>query len=80
MNLLREEYCKEINTPMGLDDVYDYVKWLEKKLTETNQALQLIQPDVIKSVCLNCDKPIEQHSPYTRMCPDKFSHYEQTVL
>lgn len=31
MNLLREEFCKETNTPMGLDDVYDYVKWLENK-------------------------------------------------
>lgn len=47
MNLLREEYCKEINTPIGLDNVYDYVKWLENKLTETNQALQLQQIDVM---------------------------------
>ena len=50
MNLLREEYCKEINTPMGLDDVYDYVKWLEKKLTETHQSLQLQQTAVMQSV------------------------------
>lgn len=31
MNLLREEFCKETNTPMGLDDVYNYVKWMETK-------------------------------------------------
>ena len=31
MNLLREEFCKETNTPIGLDDVYNYVKWLENK-------------------------------------------------
>ena len=34
MNLLREEFCKETNTPMGLDDVYNYVKWLENKLQQ----------------------------------------------
>ena len=58
MNLLREEYCKEINTPMGLDNVYDYVKWLEKKLTETNQALQLQQTGVMKSVCNHCNNKL----------------------
>jgi hypothetical protein len=31
MNLLREEFCKETNTPIGLDNVYNYVKWLENK-------------------------------------------------
>jgi hypothetical protein len=31
MNLLREEYCKEIDVPMGLDNIYDYCIWLEKK-------------------------------------------------
>lgn len=31
MNLLREEYCKEIDVPMGLDNIYDYCVWLEKK-------------------------------------------------
>ena len=46
MNILREEFCKEINTPMGLDNVYDYVKWLEKKLYKQEQALQLLQTDV----------------------------------
>jgi len=34
MNLLREEFCKETNTPIGLDDVYDYVKWLENKFKQ----------------------------------------------
>lgn len=31
MNILREEYCKEINVPMGLDNIYDYCVWLENK-------------------------------------------------
>lgn len=31
MNLLREEYCKEIDVPMGLDNIYDYCVWLENK-------------------------------------------------
>ena len=41
MNLLREEFCKEINTPMGLDDVYNYVKWLEDKLQQQEKLEEL---------------------------------------
>jgi hypothetical protein len=40
-------------------NVNEYTKFLEQKLTETNQALQLLQPDVIKSVCTT---PIRVHS------------------
>jgi hypothetical protein len=39
MNLLREEFCKETNTPMGLDDVYNYVKWLENKRSTSFRSL-----------------------------------------
>jgi hypothetical protein len=34
MNLLREEFCKSINAPMGLENVYSYVKWLEDKINK----------------------------------------------
>lgn len=34
MNKLREEYCKEVGVDMGLDDVYDYCKWLENKINK----------------------------------------------
>lgn len=54
MNILRDKFCKEMNVPMGLDNVYDYVLWLEKKLNETNQALQLLQPDVSTSFPNQC--------------------------
>lgn len=37
MNKLREEFCKETNTPMGLDNVYDYVFWLEAKIEALSQ-------------------------------------------
>lgn len=49
MNILREEFCKEKNVHMGLDNVYDYCTWLEKKLTEANQSLQLHKTQVISS-------------------------------
>ena len=47
MNKLREQYCDEINTPMGLDNVYDYVKWLETKLNKQVELLQFIQTAVV---------------------------------
>lgn len=54
MNILREEFCKEKNVPIGLDNVYDYCTWLEKKLTETKQALQLHKTNVSGSFyCFN---------------------------
>jgi NMD protein affecting ribosome stability and mRNA decay len=43
-----------------------------------NPALN--EGDVIKSVCVNCGKPIELHSKATQLCPDRFAHFEQTVL
>jgi hypothetical protein len=55
MNKLREQYCDEINTPMGLDNVYDYVKWLETKLNKQVELLQFIQTAVVgQSEQLTC--------------------------
>lgn len=47
MNKLREQYCDETNTPIGLDNVYDYVKWLETKLNKQVELLQFIQTAVV---------------------------------
>jgi hypothetical protein len=56
MNKLRAQYCDEINTPLGLDNVYDYVKWLETKL---NKQIEVLQLRNITSVyeCKVCGKP-----------------------
>lgn len=37
MNTIRQEFCDEINTPMGLDNEFDYIRWLEAKI----QALRI---------------------------------------
>jgi len=37
MNTLRQEFCDETNTPMGLDNEFDYIRWLEAKI----QALRI---------------------------------------
>ena len=47
MILLREEFCKETNTPMGLDNVYNYVKWLENKL---QQERMYSEEDIINAL------------------------------
>jgi hypothetical protein len=57
---LRKEYC-ELNghSKFNKYNINDYTKFLEQKITEQNQALQLQQTGVIKSVC-DC-KPIEYY-------------------
>jgi hypothetical protein len=48
---LREQYIKEKNYSYLNNNVLnEYALWLENKLTETNQALQLLQPDVMLSL------------------------------
>jgi hypothetical protein len=37
MNTLRQEFCDETNTPMGLDNEFDYIRWLEAQI----QALRM---------------------------------------
>lgn len=56
MNTLRQEFCDEINTPMGLDNEFDYIRWLEAKI----QALRI--HDVVGRSerlceCKVCGKP-----------------------
>ncbi len=47
----REQYIKEKNYSYLNNNVLnEYALWLENKLTETNQALQLLQPDVMLSL------------------------------
>jgi hypothetical protein len=41
MNTLRKEFCDETNTPMWDLITYNYVRWLEQKLTKANQALHI---------------------------------------
>ena len=54
---LREEFIKEKKYSYFNNTVLnEYALWLEKKLTENTQALQLLQPDVIKSVCCKGNK------------------------
>ena len=62
MNKLREEFCKETNTPMGLDNEFDYIRWLESKL----EALS--QHDVSGSVCVH--KNQERIDYGTNICKD----------
>jgi hypothetical protein len=40
----------------------------------------LRKTDVIKSACINCGKPKEEHSKATELCPTMFAHFEQAVL
>jgi hypothetical protein len=64
MNLLREEFCKETNTPMGLDDVYNYVEWLENKL---QQERSYSEEEVLKM--------LEYAVHESRMQDDKMEDY-----
>jgi hypothetical protein len=50
MNTLRQEFCDETNTPMGLDNEFDYIRWLEAKI----QALR-IHAVVERSEQLKCE-------------------------
>ena len=50
-------------------------KIITEKLTKTVR-----KTDIIKSVCVNCGKPKEEHSKATELCPTRFAHFEQGVL
>jgi len=56
MNLLREEYCKETNTPTSLENVYVYVKWLEDKINKENKPKNKITDKEYKNL-INVIKP-----------------------
>ena len=63
-------------------------KIAQKILDNTPQATKdkvssyakMLLSDVIKSVCINCGKPKEEHSKATELCPTRFAHFEQAVL
>ncbi|MGH2666645.1 hypothetical protein [Flavobacterium sp.] len=74
---IREEFIKENGYSYFNNTVLnEYAIWLEKKITETNQALQLQQTGVKQSVCKNCGKPFIMHSRASGMCQDRFKHFE----
>lgn len=43
------------------------------------QKKALRKTDVIKSACVNCGKPKEEHSSIAQLCPTRFAHFEQAV-
>ena len=63
MNTLRQEFCNETNTPMGLDNEFDYIRWLEAKI----QALRT--PDTAERseqlLCVNCKSQNVYRFTYT---------------
>ena len=67
MNTLRQEFCDETNTPMGLDNEFDYIRWLEAKI----QALRI--HDVVgrseQLVCPDCAEGRDQFEPEWK-CPE----------
>ena len=44
--------------------------------TEKHLLDKLPIDDVIKSTCINCGKPKEEHSKVTELCPTMFAHFE----
>ena len=69
INWLRKDY--------EVEDVYEmYADEFLQDIAKTNSD----QPDVIKSVCSNCGHKLEEHTIAAKLCPNKFSHYKQTVL
>jgi glyceraldehyde-3-phosphate dehydrogenase/erythrose-4-phosphate dehydrogenase len=57
------------------EDYKELLTDIEKHYKQS-QALQLLQPDVSKSVCKNCNKPFVMHSRASGLCPDRFKHFE----
>jgi hypothetical protein len=74
MNTLRQEFCDETNTPMGLDNEFDYIRWLEAQIQAlrihdvSGQSEQLVcdnhRPDLehfmkySESICKNCKQKV----------------------
>ena len=53
----------DYNLDLGVD--------FEKAQAEINQALQLQQTGVIKSVCVSCGKPVKDFDEETNNCCDE---------
>ena len=68
MNKLREEFCKETNVPMGLDNVIDYVQWLEHKLNKQAIILGFLEwmPNGIDDIFELMDTPKEVVDKYIK--------------
>jgi hypothetical protein len=73
MNKLRQEFCDETNTPIGLDNEFDYIRWLEAQI----KALRI--HDVSGQVCVHCGKGRDMHTVASAMCLDRMKHFEQTL-
>ena len=60
MNTLRQEFCNETNTPMGLDNEFDYIRWLEAKIQAlrihdvVGRSEQLCQYEPDNTTAMNC--------------------------
>jgi len=59
MNKLREEFCKENNIAMGLDNIYDYARWLEQKINKQEIKEQLTLTNVVPSDCVEHEHTLE---------------------
>lgn len=66
------ECCGEISCEDGIlvgKFPEELAEWIDKKLEERRDTF-------IKSVCKNCNQPIEMHSTSSKMCFDRLTHYE----
>jgi hypothetical protein len=70
INILKKHGCLYM-----AEDYKELLTDIEKHYKQS-QALQLLQPDVSKSVCKNCNKPFVMHSRASGLCPDRFKHFE----
>jgi hypothetical protein len=52
---------------------------MENKASKQAPKKALRKTDVIKSACVNCGKPKEEHSSIAQLCPTRFAHFEQAV-
>jgi hypothetical protein len=63
---------------------YDYneaIRRIKQLFTDNNQALQLLQPDVIKSVCSDENLECTDYKTACKKCLNAFYEYKkQTVL
>ena len=68
MNKLREEFCKETNVAMGLDNVIHYVQWLEHKLNKQAIILDFLKwmPNGIDDIFELMDTPKEVVDKYIK--------------
>jgi hypothetical protein len=72
---IREEFIKEKGYSYFNNTVLnEYAIWLEKKITDNYQALQLLQPDV--SISLERAKKYARHQHYVGTQQREFVEFE----